>query len=286
MTGIIENGTIVPVTAPAIVVLGATGDIGRGVVQAAVESGRAVVAVADDVDGLRRMVERHPFALLTTVFAALHNDAAAAHLAVQLREAGQPLSGVVAAIAGKRVCGSLINQSVDVLRQALDDDLMPHLFAARHLLPLLPSNGSHGYVLIGGPGGDYPWAGYGHCSIAASALRMLARVLHDEAGRAGLRVQLLSLDAPVGSDDGTACTGMGWPNALAVGQQAISMLAASGQPAAPIVRFPTTNPRPTASAPRRAMAIPARDLRDARALLSTLSSAPPANPGILHDETL
>src|SRR3546814_1724253 len=68
--------------------------------------------------------------------------------------------------------------------------------AARHLLPLLAEHGHGGYVLIGGPGAEHPWAGYGHYSIGAAALRMLARVLHDEARTLPVRVQLLAIDSP------------------------------------------------------------------------------------------
>src|SRR3546814_13447028 len=72
--------------------------------------------------------------------------------------------------------------------------------AARHLLPLLAEHGHGGYVLIGGPGAEHPWAGYGHYSIGAAALRMLARVLHDEARTLPVRVQLLAIDSPARTD--------------------------------------------------------------------------------------
>src|SRR5690606_5520478 len=196
MTGIIEIGTI----EPAVLVLGAGGAVGRGVLQAAVEAGRPVIAVSHDETALSALRLQFPDAALRTLEASVASDGDAAELAERLRALGISLAGVVACIAGEHPCGRLTEQPADVLRRTLDQDLMPHLFAARHLFPLLPQDGRHGYVLIGGPGANYPWAGYGHCSIAASALRMMARVLHDEAGRHGLRVQLLSLDAPVGTD--------------------------------------------------------------------------------------
>ncbi|MGB5103329.1 MAG: hypothetical protein WBO04_08410 [Steroidobacteraceae bacterium] len=36
------------------------------------------------------------------------------------------------------------------------------------------------YLLVPGPGSELPWAGCGYRSITSAALRMLARVLHDE----------------------------------------------------------------------------------------------------------
>src|SRR3546814_1827854 len=89
-------------------------------------------------------------------------------------------SDLVAAIRGDIERGRLIDQPEEFLRRRLDEDLLPHLFAARHLLPLLAGHGHGGYVLIGGPGAEHPWAGYGHYSIGAAALRMLARVRSEE----------------------------------------------------------------------------------------------------------
>ena len=44
---------------PALLVLGATGAIGRGVVRAALDAGRPVIAVSPDRDGLREMQGTH-----------------------------------------------------------------------------------------------------------------------------------------------------------------------------------------------------------------------------------
>ena len=53
---------------------------------------------------------------------------------------------------------------------------------ARHLMPLLAEARPQRQLRDDRrPGSDAPWAGYGHRSVAMAALRMLARVLHDEA---------------------------------------------------------------------------------------------------------
>lgn len=274
MTGIIENGTI----RPALLVLGAGGEIGRGVVQAALDDGRAVVAVSHDADALQALRAAHPGASLRTVEASVASDGDAAELAARLRALRIGFDGVVASLVGQHACGRLIDQPANVLRRTLDEDLMPHLFAARHLFPLLPQDGAHGYVLIGGPGGNYPWAGYGHCSIAAAALRMMVRVLHDEAERHGLRVQLLTLDAPLGGKPPAQDAAV-HAKATAFGRRALAMLDIGREAMADrrtreqrgLARHPTDH-------------LPARELRDARALLSSLSVFPPTSPGILHDE--
>ena len=85
-----------------------------------------------------------------------------------------------------------MDKPTDFLRRKLDMDMLPHLAAARHLVPLLAeSEGTSHYILIGGPYAERGWAGYGHASIAAAALRMLTNVLHEESHPLGVRVQLL-----------------------------------------------------------------------------------------------
>ena len=93
MIGIIDRGTI----APAVVVLGATGRAGHGVVEALVDAGRPVVAVADDAVALQALAAAHPAAALRTLPARIASDADAALLASRLRASGVAIDGVVAA---------------------------------------------------------------------------------------------------------------------------------------------------------------------------------------------
>lgn len=223
----------------ALIVLGATGIVGQGVVQAALGHGWPVVAVARDTQALQALRERHAGAELVTISAPIMSEADAAKLGEDLRALGRPFGGVVATICGGSKRGRLLDQPADFLRRTLDEDLLPHLAAARHLLPLLAaSDRGGGYVLIGGPGGEHPWAGYGHGSIAAAALRMLARVLHDEARAYPVRVQLLAVDSPLRTPENSRHACSQWPNALAVGQRALALLERSAAaPAHAVVRY-------------------------------------------------
>jgi NAD(P)-dependent dehydrogenase (short-subunit alcohol dehydrogenase family) len=228
---------------PALILLGATGGLGRGVVRAAVEAGRPLVAVARDGGALVRLRDEHPQADISVIDAGIASDGDAARLAARLRELDRPFAGVVAAICGGIERGRLLDQPADFLRRKLDEDLLPHLFAARHLLPLLGDgmDGSKaGYVVIGGPGGEQPWAGYGHRSVGAAALRMLVRVLHDEADALPVRVQLLAVDTPVRTDANRAHACSQWPHAVAVGRCALDMVEQASLPrrAPSVVHFP------------------------------------------------
>ena len=283
-----------------VLVLGATGVVGRGIVQAAVAQGRPVVAVARDEDGLARLRAAHPEADIAVVAGSVADDAASAALAIELRNLGRPLAGVVAAIAGVPARGRLLDQPSSLLCERICSDVVPHLAAARALLPLLADAGRGGaYVLIGGPGSELPWSGYGQRSVAAASLRMLARVLHDEARPLGVRVQLLSVEAPVrGEPHRHACPN--WPTAAEIGERALALVAgaASGEAASARAVVPFAKARhhagrpesrssePQPPEPRPLEPAPAEPapswLQAARTLLQDLTPSP-ADRGSPHE---
>jgi len=261
-----------------LLVLGATGVVGQGVVRAAVEAGMPVIAVARDPAGLAMLAARHADADLVTVRGSIADDADSAALAERLRALQRPLGGVVVAVAGPAAArGRLLDQPSDVVCAQLQRDVQPHLAAARQLLPLLAQAGrGAGYVLIGGPGSVLPWAGYAVQSVGAAALRMLAHALHDEALPLGVRVQLLSVDAPVCAE-GARRSQCQWPTALEIGRQALALLARRDDAGAVVSACAkaraTRKPQESDGA---ADAACGSWLQDARALLQSL--LPPSSP--------
>lgn len=254
---------------PPVLVLGATGVVGRGVVRAAIEAGAPVVAVARDGDALARLADDHPAADLTVLRASVADDAGSARLAVKVHDLGRPLGGVVAAIAGPARRGRLLDRPTSALCAGLCADVVPHLAAARALLPLLSRSGRGGtYVLVGGPGSALPWSGYGQRSVSAAAVRMLAQVLHDEAMPLGVRVQLLSVEAPVAQPPHEHAQ---WPTAEAIGRRALALI---DRPGAGRVDAVVGCGGPD---------VAPRWLQDARALLQTLTPPHPQGRGLAHE---
>lgn len=219
-----------------VVVLEATSAVGDGVVAAALGLRWPVVAVDPDAVALKKLAVRHAHAALTLLPGSARDETAAAELAVALRSLGRPLSGVIAVHDSGLLRGRLLDLTADASCSQFDAALAPQLAAARHLLPLLAEGArGGGYVLIGGPGGVHPWAGYGHSSVTEAALRMLARVLHCEARQLGVRVQLLSLDTPAwGVHVGQPRAH--WPSALEIGRHALELLV-PGAPADAVIEF-------------------------------------------------
>ena len=209
-----------------VVVLGATSGIGRAVVRAAAETGRPVIAIASDRQQLESLGAGPPGAPLKLLATTIATDADGAGLAESLRVDGRRIAAVVDAIAGHSGRGRLIDHPPEALRQAFDEDLLPHLAAARHLIPLLGEAKRGGsYLIIGGPGSEAPWANYGLRSVAASALRMMTCVLYDEARPLDVRVQMLSVATPVRSDVACRHECSEWPTAAAIGRHALRLVA-------------------------------------------------------------
>ena len=291
MIGTMPRGTIATeTTRHVVVVLDAAGVIGRGLVAAALEAGHAAVAVDRDLPALAALAVQHAQQALIAVPGSARDESAARDLAQALRALERPVAAVVAAIDAGRLRGRLLDQTPETTCAALQASLAPQLAAARHLLPLLGENEGGSFVLIGGPGGRHPWAGYGQRSLAEAALRMLARVLHDEARPIGVRVQLLSVDTPTcGLHAGPPRAH--WPSALQIGQRAMQLLAPGGNAEA-VIEFALPQPaalahaaiaRATgAAASAQAQAadsgqvlLPSGCLQDARKLLRTLPASKP-----------
>ena len=208
----------------AVLILGATGLVGRGLVAAAIAAGHGVIASARDASRLQQLQAAYPDADLVVVDGSVATETRAQALAEAVQALGRPLAGIAVAIRGTARRSRLLEAAPGALRASLDGDLQPHLFAARALLPLLAAGGGGGYVVLGGPASTRPWAGYGTTSIAAAGLQMLVRVLHEESCSNAVRVQMLLVDRPArtGSNSPDACPQ--WPCVQAIGAAAIALL--------------------------------------------------------------
>jgi NAD(P)-dependent dehydrogenase (short-subunit alcohol dehydrogenase family) len=215
------------------VVVGATGTIGSAVVQQLVDVRQPVVAVAPDLDRLLQIQRGSPAGSIEPIAGRIEREADARALAARLGELGRPLGGVVVAFPHGRSAsgadrGRLLDRSSDELDDMLWQTALAQQALARHLIPILADTGRNArYVIVGGPGSEAPWAGYGHRSVAMAATRMLARVLHDEARPLGVRVQLLSIDAPLRSERPGPHECPEWPTANDVARRITQLLDAS-----------------------------------------------------------
>ena len=260
-----------------VAVLGATGAVGRGVVRAAIEVGRPVIAVARNRKPLEQLRVEHRSADVSVLAITIAADADGARLAEMLRRDGRPLAGVVDAMCSDQGRGRLIDHPSEVLGRTLDGDLLPHLAAARHLIPLLAEARRVGsYVFIGGAGSEAPWSNYGFRSVAAAGLRMLACVLHDEGRSLDVRVQMLSIGTPVRGETPCAHHCPEWPSGLAIGRRALQLIDRDrpGESASPVVRFarPAVHNEGGVESATAATTTKGPSLPDVRSFLKALTS--------------
>lgn len=275
------GGAVRPVTgiidAP-VVVVGASGTIGREIACLLAAEGRPVIAVGPDPQRLQTLANELPHGAVTTLAGGAVDDRSAAELTAQLRALGRPLACVVNAFPTGDVRtdgsnrGRLLDQPTVALRECLDQTVMTQLALARQLIPLLAETGRNGrYVIISGPGSEAPWAGYGLRSVAMAATRMLAQVLHDEAQPLGVRVHLVSIDAPVRSDEPGTHECPEWPTVRGIAHRAVQLLdrtPAEEPPAGAVVTCGRGVARSVAS-------FTAQTLRGVPAFLESLKSATP-----------
>lgn len=257
-----------------IAVVGATGTIGREIARTLVASGRPVVAVAPDYERVEALRLAHPAGAVNAIAARIIDDRDAARLAAQLRALRRPLGGVVIAFpfgqmvrtaAGER--SRLLDQTTDALRECLDQVLLPQFALARHLVPLLAESGRNSsYVIVGGPGSEVPWAGYGHRSVAMAATRMLAQVLHDEARPLDVRVHLLSIDSPIRGERPEAHECPEWPTASGIAKRVVQLVdrTQANEPVGSVV--------PCGRSVTRSIARVAQTFRDVPAFLDSLKT--------------
>lgn len=211
-----------------VVVLGATGNIGREVVTQLVASGHGVVAVARNAGRLQalasRLDARDRLAVLTQPIAT---EADGELLLRTLRGHKRPVTAVVAAMRGAMESGRLLDRPGPELLRILDEDVVSNFIAARRLLPLLaevrPDGGR--YLFLSGPMAACAWSGYGHRSIGAAALQMLVQVLREEAKELPVTVQQLQIGTPVRSDDNRHACCPEWIAADEVARRVVELLA-------------------------------------------------------------
>jgi len=233
----------------SVVIVDAANHLGHALVEAALFQGWPTVAVSSDSQALAALRERYLDTQFVTLVGSVDNETQSAALAAALRDLDRPLAGIVIAHTREPQRGRVLDLPAQQLLKRIEADLLPQIAAARHLLPLLAAADRNGsYVVVGSPGSEHPWAGYGHRSIAAAAVNMLVRVLHDEARAFCVRVQLLAPSRPVRTDENRAGACEGWPTAIAIAQKTLALIEqAEGRNSADaVVRF--------ASAPTRASA--------------------------------
>jgi len=204
------------------VVVGATGDVGTGVVAALLKGGFQVIAVGrsqDRLDDLKAFLGS-PRDLRSLVGSVASEDAAQA-IAQKVLAVGQP-SAVVVTINGKPVAMPLPELTASDLMQTFRENVAPHLVAAKTLIPILSDGGV--YLGIGGGMADLTFPGMTAISAAQAAQRSLFRYLATDPAYGNSHVRELILYSMIAGRSKTGVAQAHWISADEVGTHVTTIL--------------------------------------------------------------
>lgn len=203
-----------------LLVIGAAGDVGQGLVAEGLASGRRVVAAGRNADKLLRVAARHPGADLAIVVGDIGSEAGAAALWDKAAAAGS-IDAVVVSAGSVSKMQALMAWSAEELLDSLANNLLVHFIAAKTFLPRLPEAGM--FIGIGGGTADFIFPKMAHMSMAQAALRMMYRGLARER-RDGAQIRELMIVSMVNGESTRDTAKPDWVTEMDVGRHVCAIL--------------------------------------------------------------
>jgi len=219
-----------------VVVIGATGDVGRGIVEALLRRGHHVAAAARNRERLTALLEDllGPDTL-HAVPGSLDSDERAAALAGDVRKIFSSLDAVVVSVNSPRRPAPLLTHSSDSLTALIRGDMVVHYTAARAFIPALNPNGV--LIGIGGGSADFILREGVPQSMGQAGLRMLYRGLAQELLDASVQVRQLIIASIVNGRSTRDGADPQWVTDAEIGEQVAAILEDPSAFPGPILRI-------------------------------------------------
>jgi NAD(P)-dependent dehydrogenase (short-subunit alcohol dehydrogenase family) len=217
-----------------VLVVGAGGDVGRGVVEAALRSGRKVVAAGRNSERLASLAHLAGSDRLAMVQGDLASEAGALALWEAAVAAFGGIDAAVVSVNAANAVRPLAEWSADDLADLLAGNVLTHFVAAKCFLPLLPETGM--LIGIGGGTADFIFPGMAPVSMAQAAQQMLYRGLAKER-RSGAELRELMIVSMVAGQSNRDTAQPDWVTDLEAGMHVCAMLDAPERFAKPIVHL-------------------------------------------------
>jgi NAD(P)-dependent dehydrogenase (short-subunit alcohol dehydrogenase family) len=220
----------------SIVVIGATGDVGSGIVKVLLHRGHRVAAAARNPGRLDALLgELRHSANLHAVPGSVDTDEGAAALLRDVRMIFPAIDAVIVSVNTPRRAAPLLTHSSDSLTALIRGDLIAHYAAARAFIPALTPAG----VLIGIGGGscDFILRGGVPQSVGQAGLRMLYRGLAHELADAPVYVRQLIIASIVNGTSTRDRADPQWVTDAEIGEQAAAIVENPGAFPGPILRL-------------------------------------------------
>jgi NAD(P)-dependent dehydrogenase (short-subunit alcohol dehydrogenase family) len=213
-----------------LLVVGAGGDIGQGIVRAAADSDWRVVAAGRNSERLDRLRETN----VAAVSGDLGTEEGAAALWQAACSVWGGLDGVVVTVNAPNQPKPLLQHSTAELRDLFHSNLLTHFIAAKTFIPLLAPDGV--YVGIGGGTADFIIPQLTQVSMAQAALRMMYRGVVRE-NRDGPPIRELMIASMVNGPRTREHAAPSWITDLEVGKHVCAILSEPARFPGPILKL-------------------------------------------------
>ena len=230
-----------------ILIIGAAGDVGQGLVAQFLGAGYRVLATGRNAQRLE--VLRHRFAgeaSLEVLTGDVSNETTAAALRDAAIERLGKLDAVIASVAAPHRQRALDGISADEFAELFRDNVLTHFVAAKTFLPVIEPAGL--YLALGGGMADLLIPRAGHTGVCQAALRRLYLAFAAEFG-ARVRVRELMIYSVVAGASNRAKARAEWLTDDEIGRYAVAIFEQPERFVEPIVKLQSREQLQLASQP-------------------------------------
>ncbi len=219
-----------------IVVIGATGDVGRGIVAALLSAGQQVAGVARNAQRLAALAAKLGASpRFHGIAGSLASDASAATTLRTVQSKLARLDAVVVTVNTPRQPAPLTSYASEQFAALIGGDLVTHFTAARCFVPALAAGGI--YVGIGGGSCDFVLHDGVPQSVAQAGLRMLYRGLAHEYRDQEVHIRELIIASVVNGVSTRAFADPSWVTEQEIGAQVTAIIERPTAFPGPILRI-------------------------------------------------
>ena len=219
-------------------VIGAAGDVGRGIVAAMAARGWSVGAAGRSAESLADVAATTPGGPVTPVVGSVADRHAALALVRAGRDALGGLDAVVVSVNGPKRTGALLDWAAGDIAAALDANVFSHLHALFAALEVMGPDGV--FIGIGGGMADFIVPTQGVTAMSQAALRNMYRCAARENPHRLIRE--LQVAAMVNGRSTRAIADESWLAAEKIGEHACAMIERPAEFAGPVIRLTTKDP--------------------------------------------
>ncbi len=208
-------------TKGTLLVIGAAGEVGQGIVAAALASGRQVIAAGRNGDMLDRIAARHPGKPLARVIGDIGTETGAVALWDEATTKFGAIDAVVVSVTAVNERQPLMGWGAAALATAIASEPLLHFIAAKTFVPRLAQHGI--FIGIGGGTADFIIPKMAHVSMSQAAQRMLYRGLVRER-RGGAEIRELTIVSMVNGESSRENAKPEWVTDIEIGQHVCAIL--------------------------------------------------------------